>query len=314
MFERFSEAARRVVVLAHEEAGRMTDTCVGSHHLLLGIILDASTPAADVLTSAGATVDPARQAASGFADPVTPVRSHLSLTPSANQAINVALREAGPANEVTPEHLILGLLADPLSRASQVLKRLDIEITDIRDAVRVRLRASGSQGEAADPHGSSAPTTEGRLERPRVFLSYRRTDSEDITGRIYDRLVHALGRGHVFLDVDSLEPGRNLVTSILAELAVSDHVVVIMGPGWLDAKDPDGRRRIDQPNDYVRLELESALAMEKSVVPVLVHDASMPRADDLPIPLRAFATLNAGSVRHGRFPDDMDVLLHTVSR
>src|SRR5262245_22905959 len=94
---------------------------------------------------------------------------------------------------------------------------------------------------------------------PTIFISYRRSDSQDVTGRIYDRLVARFSRERVFKDVDSIPLGVSFPLHIKQMLSKTSMALVIIGPSWLNARDEQGRRRLDDPNDLVRLEVEAAL-------------------------------------------------------
>lgn len=148
----------------------------------------------------------------------------------------------------------------------------------------------------------------------RIFISYRRSDSRTISGRIYDRLATAFGGAeYVFKDVDSIPFGADFRTYINDSISACDALMAIIGPTWVTTTDEQGRRRIDDPNDFVRLEIEAALEQNLPVYPVLVHGAAMPRADDLPESLQSLAYRNAASVRDDPdFHRDMDRLIHDM--
>jgi Tol biopolymer transport system component len=115
-----------------------------------------------------------------------------------------------------------------------------------------------------------------------IFISYRRSDNPDATGRIYDRLVAEFGRAQVFKDVDSIPLGQDFrghLNSIVSDCGV---MLAIIGPRWADARNPAGQRRLEDPDDFVRIELEAALARDIPVVPVLVGHAPLPAASELP--------------------------------
>ena len=130
----------------------------------------------------------------------------------------------------------------------------------------------------------------------RVFISYRRDDSGEIVGRLNDHLVKELGSDQVFRDIDSIPPACDFRTYLLEELTKCKALIAVIGPDWLSAK-IDGKRRLDDPDDYVRQELEFALEREASILPVLVKGASAPHPSDLPERLRRLAYLNAVSLR-----------------
>ena len=127
---------------------------------------------------------------------------------------------------------------------------------------------------------------------PSVFISYRRDDSAGFAGRLADALEQRLGAGAVFRDVDDIQPGADFEAVIARGLDQVRAVLVVIGPGWLDAA-VDGQRRLDRADDFVRREVEQALASGKPVVPVLVGGATMPAANALPIALRGLANRQA---------------------
>jgi hypothetical protein len=183
-------------------------------------------------------------------------------------------------------------------------------------AILRRNRSSGGRDGAsvggpnqrkADPNDDpgSTPVT--------VFISYRRQDSADATGRIYDRLVQQLGRSHVLKDVDSVPLGVDFRKHLDQFVSSSDIVLAIIGEQWLDARDTDGRRRIEDPADLVRIEIESALQRGIPVIPVLVRGAHMPKASDLPATMKDLAYRNGISVRPDPdFHTDADRLIAGV--
>jgi hypothetical protein len=150
----------------------------------------------------------------------------------------------------------------------------------------------------------------------RIFISYRRADSQTITGRIYDRLLLAFGGPQaVFKDVDSIPVGVDFKAYLDQQIARSDAVLVIIGPRWLAIADESGRRRLDRPDDFVRLEIEFALRRGLLVVPVLVGNAAMPAERSLPKSLRALAYRNAALVRDDPdFHHDMDRLIGSLQQ
>src|SRR5689334_8201537 len=121
---------------------------------------------------------------------------------------------------------------------------------------------------------------------PKIFISYRRADSRAYAGRIYDRLVEAFGKDSVFKDVNDIPIGADFRETLHESIAASDVLLVLIGPQWLTIKDTQGKRRLDDPADFVRIEVESGLQSPNIVtIPVLVDNASMPHAEDLPLEL-----------------------------
>ena len=147
-----------------------------------------------------------------------------------------------------------------------------------------------------------------------LFISYRRSDSSDVTGRICDSLKAKFGEDSVFKDVDSIPLGADF-RKIISEAVGQCHVLLaIIGDDWLNVMDGQGKRRIDDPNDFVQIEIAAALQRSIPVVPVLVEKTPMPRADELPPPLHELAFRNGIPVRPDPdFHNDMDRLCQQVA-
>ena len=125
-----------------------------------------------------------------------------------------------------------------------------------------------------------------------IFVSYRRSDSADIAGRIYNHIVDRFGKDPVFKDVDSIPLGfdfKEYIDRMVKEISV---MLVIIGDRWLDASDASGKKRLENPLDFVRIEIESALGRDIPVIPLLVHGAKIPREESLPSSLRKLVYRN----------------------
>lgn len=122
-----------------------------------------------------------------------------------------------------------------------------------------------------------------------VFISYRRYDTLDICQHLAGRLMARLGKRNVFLDIDSLTGGESFPQQLEQALQACDAVVVVIGPSWLSIADQYGRRRLDDPRDYVREEILGALRSGKAIIPVLVHGARMPSGSELPLGMEGLA-------------------------
>jgi hypothetical protein len=125
-----------------------------------------------------------------------------------------------------------------------------------------------------------------------IAISYRREDSSAVTGRLYDRLQAEFGRKNVFMDFDSIPFGVDFRDKIKHTLERARVVIAVVGPGWAGNRDA-GKRRIDDPTDFVRMEIAAALERGIPVIPVLLDHTAMPSVDDLPEELRSFAFRNA---------------------
>lgn len=126
-----------------------------------------------------------------------------------------------------------------------------------------------------------------------IFISYRRQETSHLAGRLHDRLADRFGVGQVFIDVDSIEPGVDFAEEISQAVAACRVLLVIIGPAWLSATDERGGRRLDNPDDIVRLEVEAALARGVRLIPILVEGTVMPGQRDLPESLVGLARRNA---------------------
>jgi uracil-DNA glycosylase family 4 len=146
----------------------------------------------------------------------------------------------------------------------------------------------------------------------RIFINYRRVDSEGYVGRLYDHLVQHFDPQDIFIDVNSIEPGADFVQELENAVAACDIFIAMIGPQWLVAADESGERRLDQWNDFVRVEIASALKQNKLVIPVLVGRAKMPAPKDLPEDLQSLARRNAIELSHQHFAFDMGQLINTI--
>jgi hypothetical protein len=140
-------------------------------------------------------------------------------------------------------------------------------------------------------------------------VSYRRSDSSDTVGRLLDRLKAEFGENCVFLDVESISYGEDFRSAVQRGLHQCRVVLVAIGEKWLSVTDETGKRRLDDPNDYVRIEVSTALKSDLLVVPVLVHDTKMPTESALPDDLKSISYRNAARVRDDPdFSADMERL------
>ncbi|NVJ50170.1 MAG: toll/interleukin-1 receptor domain-containing protein [Gammaproteobacteria bacterium] len=141
------------------------------------------------------------------------------------------------------------------------------------------------------------------MKNSSVFISYRRSDSAATAGRIKDNLEKYLPQVKVFMDVDSIGGGEDFKSKISQSIANSDMMLVLIGPHWVE--NSDGVNRMQDADDFVRLEVASALAAGIKVFPILLDDCRMPSSTELPNDIQAITTLNALEIRHSRFNDDL---------
>ncbi|MDX1983624.1 MAG: toll/interleukin-1 receptor domain-containing protein [Bryobacteraceae bacterium] len=146
-----------------------------------------------------------------------------------------------------------------------------------------------------------------------IFISYRRDDSSGYTGRIYDRLSKEFGDDRVFRDVSDIAPGENFVDAVGRNVAEASVVLIIIGREWLEIRDVEGRRRLDNPQDLVRREAEMALAGKATVIPVLVEGAAMPKEGDLPASVRKLVHCNAIRLSEDTFDFGIEQLAKRIN-
>lgn len=148
----------------------------------------------------------------------------------------------------------------------------------------------------------------------RVFINYRRQDSEGYVGRMYDHLLKTFEANDIFMDVQNIEPGADFVEVLENAVANCAVFLCVIGNHWLSAKNKDDERRIDAWNDFVRIEIESAIKQSKVVVPILVGGAKIPAPDNLPESIKPLARRNAVSISHQNFADDMERISAVIKR
>jgi hypothetical protein len=145
-----------------------------------------------------------------------------------------------------------------------------------------------------------------------VFVGYRRQETGHLAGRLHDRLADRFGESQVFIDVDAIEPGVDFAEEISRPVAACRVLLAIIGPAWLTTTGEHGRRRLDDPGDIVRLEVEAALARGVRVIPMLVEGAAMPGRRDLPGSLAGLARRNALHIRLDSFRHDAGRLVAAI--
>ena len=148
----------------------------------------------------------------------------------------------------------------------------------------------------------------------KVFISYRRRETAGHAGRLYDRLSEHYGDDRVFMDL-RMDPGVDFVTTIEDAVDSCGALLSIIGAQWLTMTDEHGRRRLDDPDDYARLEVETALTRQDvRVIPVLVQDAKMPEPEELPPSLQPLARRHAIELSDERWDYDVGRLLEVLDR
>jgi hypothetical protein len=145
----------------------------------------------------------------------------------------------------------------------------------------------------------------------RIFINYRHDDSPGTAGRICDHLKDVLGPNGLFIDAD-IPKGEDFEKYLNAQLGASSIFLAIIGPNWLLVRDKEGHRRLDMDDDWVRIEIATALARQIKVIPVIVDDAVVPDASDLPSDLRPLAKQQAITLRNREFDQDFAALVESL--
>jgi TIR domain len=146
----------------------------------------------------------------------------------------------------------------------------------------------------------------------RIFISYRRDETAYPAGWLFDRLAQHFGPAQIFKDVDSIELGDDFVQVISRAVGSCDVLLALIGDRWLTITDDRGRRRLDDPDDFVRLEIGAALERNVRIIPILVDGANMPRADELPAGLVGLERRQALELSPSRFEYDTNRLLKVL--
>jgi ABC-type amino acid transport substrate-binding protein len=148
----------------------------------------------------------------------------------------------------------------------------------------------------------------------RIFISYRRNDTDFPAGWLYERLAERFGADQVFKDVDSIELGDDFVEAINRAVGSCNVLLAIIGDQWVTITDKHGQRRLDKPDDFVRLEVEAALARDVRLIPILVEGAPMPAAEELPASMAALSRRQALELSPNRFDLDTGRLLSVLDK
>jgi hypothetical protein len=147
-----------------------------------------------------------------------------------------------------------------------------------------------------------------------IFISYRRDETAGYAGRIADRFIEHFGEDRVFRDLDSLEPGLDFAEVIQNAVDSTEVMIAVIGKNWLTATDAAGRKRLENPDDYVRIEIATALQRNTRVIPLLVQGASMPSADELPEDLVPLTRRNAFELHDFSWNEEVQRLITTLDK
>jgi len=147
-----------------------------------------------------------------------------------------------------------------------------------------------------------------------IFISYRRDDSRHAAGRLADDLAAVFGTESIFRDVESIAPGVDFEVALDQALAACAVMLVVIGPRWATMADREGRRRLDQPGDWIRIEVARALERQVRLIPVMLEDTPMPDVAALPSELRGLVRRQSLPLSDGRWKGDLARLVETLAR
>jgi hypothetical protein len=166
------------------------------------------------------------------------------------------------------------------------------------------------------PHRGCWAVTSARGRGPqRIFISYRRADAREAAALIHTYLSNAFGRQNVFLDVVTIDEGAEFPDSIRQHILRADQFLIVIGPGWLTIEDEvRGGRRLDNPDDFVRREIELARTTNARVIPILVMGAVMPTPESLPESLQWMSYRNAFVIHPETYDRDLDALVERIKK
>jgi TIR domain-containing protein len=157
-------------------------------------------------------------------------------------------------------------------------------------------------------------TESAQEEASKIFISYRRHDTEGFAGRLFDQLSIHFGEQQIFMDIDTIEAGEDFIEVIEQAVSSCSVMIAVIGPRWLTSVDGEGRRRLDNPEDFVRVEISTALQRNIRVVPVLVQGASIPKSTQLPEVLAKLARRNAFELSSTRWKYDVERLILIIEK
>jgi hypothetical protein len=286
---------------------------MGTEHLLVSLVDEEDSVERRPLGNLGITTGQVLAQINRMSGPSgeTP-QSHIAFTPRLKRVIELAfrtsLRHGSPV--VEPEHLAIGIVAEGNGTAIKILGELGIDPEAVRDHAVGSLLAAARQ-----PTSTPLPSSPPPQEEPpttTVFISYRRVPDGHAAARLADALAAELGPGTVFMDIDSIRPSTSFTEAVTAAVASCSVLVALISKGWAQLTDTRGRVRLELADDYVRTEIDAAMQRGIPIVPVLLDDAEMPTAAELPRSLSDLAYVQAIRIRLDSFRHDTERLVQFV--
>ncbi len=150
------------------------------------------------------------------------------------------------------------------------------------------------------------------LRAKKIFISYRREDTDASCGRLYDYLKQSIDKEALFKDVIDIKTGSNIEEEINYYLNKSDIFFIIIGRNFTKLKSNNGKKRIFEDEDWVRLEISTAISLKKKIFPILVDNAKMPKKSELPKDLQELTNINSIGLRHDYWENDISIMLNSI--
>ena len=163
-----------------------------------------------------------------------------------------------------------------------------------------------------NPTKKSPPQSSQRSSN--IFISYRRADTAGYAGWLFTGLTNHFDKTRVFRDVTAIDGGGDFIEAINKALESCEVLLAVIGKQWLTITNDERIRRLDNPKDLVRVEIETALSRNITVIPILIEGASMPREEELPEGLAKLSRLNALTMNNATWDDDLARLIKTIEK
>lgn len=197
------------------------------------------------------------------------------------------------------------ILRDGRPKVEEFIER---DVREQLDDLQQKVNAALAELRAAEELAESPQAKE-----PIIFISYRRDDSAGYAGRLYDRLIQHFPKERLFMDIDDIPPGYDFVDVLENAIKACNVVLVIIGKQWVSIPNAEGKRRLDDPRDFVRIEVATALQRNVRVIPLLVGGAVMPLPAELPPDLEKLVRRQAVVINNHSFHPDVDRLIKALN-
>lgn len=297
--DKFSRSGQRVLEHALSEARRRDQNCVSAEHILNALAFEESELFNSTLFGFSVGPGSARKVIEQFLQ-TSPrhVGKGFRIAPDTTDLFKSSMEHARSHDRerVAATDILSTLLQDENSLFFEMLRTLGINQQEIMKQALTRIQE----------------LEQLTKQKARIFLSYRRNDSVGYAGRLSDRLSDYFGEKQLFIDVNAIRPGEDFINVIEQAVGCCEVLIAIIGKDWLTMTDPSGRRLLDNPEDFVRVEIASALSRNIRVIPVLVNGATMPRSEELPDALVKLARRNAVELSDARWKYDVDRLIKAI--